>query len=118
MEQSPKKSRASETAERTSDGSAMPRAGEAPIMKPYDGAKVATRVRVNKAYKMFVGGAFVHPGVLRAGETERRIQFRRFRHCVVHHRLVRDGVPAEGRRGCECQQNREERFHLSEARIR
>ena len=59
MEQSPKKSRASETAERTSDGSAMPRAGEAPIMKPYDGAKVATRVRVNKAYKMFVGGAFV-----------------------------------------------------------
>lgn len=60
MEQTPKKSRASETADR--EGSAMPRAhlsGDAPIMKPYDGAKVATRVRVNKAYKMFVGGAFV-----------------------------------------------------------
>jgi delta 1-pyrroline-5-carboxylate dehydrogenase len=33
--------------------------GDAPIMKPYDGARAATRVRVNKAYKMFVGGAFV-----------------------------------------------------------
>jgi len=35
------------------------RSGEAPIMKPYDAAKVDTRVRVNKAYKMFVNGAFV-----------------------------------------------------------
>ena len=37
----------------------MPRTGDAPIMKPYDNAKVDARVRVNKAYKMFVGGAFV-----------------------------------------------------------
>ncbi|MDB4946843.1 MAG: Aldehyde dehydrogenase [Labilithrix sp.] len=35
------------------------RSGDAPIMKPYDEAKIATRVRVNKAYKMFVNGAFV-----------------------------------------------------------
>jgi delta 1-pyrroline-5-carboxylate dehydrogenase len=40
-------------------GGDLPRASEALIMKPYDGAKVAARVRVNKAYKMFVGGAFV-----------------------------------------------------------
>ena len=62
MEPTPKKSRASEVGDRTAertDASAAPRAGEAPIMKPYDGAKVSARVRVNKAYKMFVGGAFV-----------------------------------------------------------
>ncbi len=35
------------------------RRSEAPIMKAYDASKVARRVRVNKAYKMFVGGAFV-----------------------------------------------------------
>ncbi len=35
------------------------RAGDALRMKPYDSAKVDARVRVNKAYKMFVGGAFV-----------------------------------------------------------
>jgi len=59
MEQPPKKSRPSETPDRaTADSSAMPR-GEAPIMKAYDSAKVSTRVRVNKAYKMYVGGAFV-----------------------------------------------------------
>jgi delta 1-pyrroline-5-carboxylate dehydrogenase len=60
MEPTPKKSRA-EAADRN-EGGATARAqmsGEAPIMKPYDDAKVATRVRVNKAYKMFVGGAFV-----------------------------------------------------------
>jgi delta 1-pyrroline-5-carboxylate dehydrogenase len=67
MEPTAKKSRGPEsaTAERgaggeDASGAARPRiTGEAPIMKPYDGAKVATRVRVNKAYKMFVGGAFV-----------------------------------------------------------
>lgn len=55
----PKKKRTTspETLER--EATAMPRTGEAPIMKPYDGAKIDTRVRVNKAYKMFVGGAFV-----------------------------------------------------------
>ncbi len=63
METTPKKSRGTETA--TADRAAEDATGgarlrgEAPIMKPYDGAKVATRVRVNKAYKMFVGGAFV-----------------------------------------------------------
>lgn len=31
--------------------------GDAPLMKPFDGKK--GRVRVNKAYKMYVGGAFV-----------------------------------------------------------
>lgn len=58
-----KKSRA-ETAERerASEASEAPRASassssEAPIMKPFDPPK--SRVRVNKAYKMFVGGAFV-----------------------------------------------------------
>lgn len=35
----------------------LPRSGDAPMMKPFDGG--ATRVRVNKAYKMYVGGAFV-----------------------------------------------------------
>ena len=53
-----KTARSVETAER-SGGHDLPRTGDAPIMKPYDNAKVATRVRVNKAYKMFVGGAFV-----------------------------------------------------------
>ena len=43
---------AADTSERESTG-------DAPIMKPYDAAKVDTRVRVNKAYKMFVNGAFV-----------------------------------------------------------
>jgi delta 1-pyrroline-5-carboxylate dehydrogenase len=37
----------------------LARPTDAGLMKPYDGAKVAARVRVNKAYKMFVGGAFV-----------------------------------------------------------
>ena len=46
-------------AERESAAPAAARTGDAPIMKPYDGAKVQTRVRVNKAYKMFVNGAFV-----------------------------------------------------------
>lgn len=46
-----------ETAERES---VLPRStNDAPIMKPYDSAKVQARVRVNKAYKMFVNGAFV-----------------------------------------------------------
>lgn len=55
-----KKTRSTEVADRPSiDAGPPPRSSEAPIMKPYDGAKVATRVRVNKAYKMFVGGAFV-----------------------------------------------------------
>ncbi len=40
-------------------GDVASRTGDAPIMKPYDGAKVGVRVRVNKAYKMFVNGAFV-----------------------------------------------------------
>src|SRR5438105_1970278 len=53
-----KKSSRTETAERTG-ASDMPRTGDAPIMKPYDAARVATRVRVNRAYKMYVGGAFV-----------------------------------------------------------
>ncbi len=47
-----------ERAERASSGD-MPRTGDAPIMKPYDAGRVANRVRVNKAYKMFIGGAFV-----------------------------------------------------------
>ena len=56
----PKKKRSAETVERAgTDGSAMPRTGDAPIMKPYDTTKVDARVRVNKAYKMFVNGAFV-----------------------------------------------------------
>jgi len=60
MEQTPKKSRPSETPDRASaDGSGGAARGEAPIMKAYDSAKVSTRVRVNKAYKMYVGGAFV-----------------------------------------------------------
>ena len=60
MENEPKRKRSAETVERAgTDGSAMPRTGDAPIMKPYDSAKVETRVRVNKAYKMFVNGAFV-----------------------------------------------------------
>jgi delta 1-pyrroline-5-carboxylate dehydrogenase len=55
-----KKTRGTEVADRPSSDAAPPaRPSEAPIMKPYDGAKIATRVRVNKAYKMFVGGAFV-----------------------------------------------------------
>jgi delta 1-pyrroline-5-carboxylate dehydrogenase len=65
-----KKQRAVDTSERSystanearthnSDGLQDRRTGDAPIMKPYDNAKLATRVRVNKAYKMFVGGAFV-----------------------------------------------------------
>lgn len=37
----------------------LARTGDTLAMKPYDAAKVAARVRVNKAYKMFVGGAFV-----------------------------------------------------------
>jgi delta 1-pyrroline-5-carboxylate dehydrogenase len=37
--------------------SEMPQQGTAPIMKPFDAKKA--RVRVNKAYKMYVGGAFV-----------------------------------------------------------
>ncbi len=42
------------------DVNAAPRAsGDAPVMKAYDTAKVTARVRVNKAYKMFVNGAFV-----------------------------------------------------------
>lgn len=56
-----KKSRSADPtapAERTSS-SDMPRTGDAPIMKPYDAGRVANRVRVNKAYKMFVGGAFI-----------------------------------------------------------
>ena len=58
----PKKKRGAETVERPeADGSATPRARtyDAPIMKPYDTAKLDARVRVNKAYKMFVNGAFV-----------------------------------------------------------
>ena len=45
-----------ETRERTSE---MPRpvSGDAPMTKPFDAKK--PRVRVNKAYKMYVGGAFV-----------------------------------------------------------
>jgi delta 1-pyrroline-5-carboxylate dehydrogenase len=35
----------------------LPRSGDAPLVKPFD-AK-ASRVRVNKAYKMYIGGAFV-----------------------------------------------------------
>jgi len=50
---------AAETAERESAAPPAARSGDAPIMKPYDAAKVDTRVRVNKAYKMFVNGAFV-----------------------------------------------------------
>ena len=48
-------------ADRSGDAapSGVTRTGDAPIMKPYDGSKVAARVRVNKAYKMFVNGAFV-----------------------------------------------------------
>src|SRR5689334_23242664 len=60
MEQNePKKKRTTSTDTAEREATAMPRTGDAPIMKPYDSAKVATRVRVNKAYKMFVGGAFV-----------------------------------------------------------
>ncbi len=33
--------------------------GDILLMKPYDSANVDARVRVNKAYKMFIGGAFV-----------------------------------------------------------
>lgn len=62
-ESSSKASRATETVEADRPSRAVtgdtPRAGDAPLMKAYDGAKIATRVRVNKAYKMFVGGAFV-----------------------------------------------------------
>jgi delta 1-pyrroline-5-carboxylate dehydrogenase len=58
-----KASRATETAdvERPARPAAgdVPTGGDALALKPYDGAKVAARVRVNKAYKMFVGGAFV-----------------------------------------------------------
>ncbi|HEY8074506.1 MAG TPA: aldehyde dehydrogenase family protein [Labilithrix sp.] len=43
-----------ESRERTS---VLPSSGDAPIMKAWDGKK--PRVRVNKAYKMYVGGAFV-----------------------------------------------------------
>jgi delta 1-pyrroline-5-carboxylate dehydrogenase len=35
----------------------LPRTGDAPLMKPFE--KQKSRVRVNKAYKMYVGGAFV-----------------------------------------------------------
>lgn len=52
---STKKDRA-DVAERESQ-SALPRSGDAPLMKAFDKAK--PRVRVNKAYKMYVGGAFV-----------------------------------------------------------
>ena len=56
-----KHGRGFDTPERShTDGVQERRPGEAPIMKPYDVAKVQSRVRVNKAYKMFVGGAFVH----------------------------------------------------------
>ncbi|HSO38518.1 MAG TPA: aldehyde dehydrogenase family protein [Labilithrix sp.] len=58
MEPKTKTRAAAETAERESAAPAA-RTGDAPIMKPYDGGKVQTRVRVNKAYKMFVNGAFV-----------------------------------------------------------
>jgi len=53
-----RKAARAEAADRESAGE-LPRTGDAPIMKPYDGASLKTRVRVNKAYKMFVGGAFV-----------------------------------------------------------
>lgn len=53
-----KSEKKAEAAERTSSAE-LPRTGDAPIMKPFDGARVGARVRVNKAYKMFVGGAFV-----------------------------------------------------------
>ncbi len=36
---------------------ALPRTGDAPLMKPFE--KKKPRVEVNKAYKMYVGGAFV-----------------------------------------------------------
>lgn len=65
-----KKSSRPETAERTG-ASDMPRTGDAPIMKPYDSGRVANRVRVNKAYKMFVGGAFVR------SESGRYLQVKR-----------------------------------------
>lgn len=51
-----KKAARAETAERPST-SDLPRGGDAPIMKPFE--PKAGRVRVNKAYKMYVGGAFV-----------------------------------------------------------
>ena len=35
----------------------LPRTGDAPLMKPFE--KKKARVEVNKAYKMYVGGAFV-----------------------------------------------------------
>lgn len=53
-----KKSTRPEAAERAAEAPA-PVSGDAPIMKPFDAAQLKTRVRVNKAYKMFVGGAFV-----------------------------------------------------------
>src|SRR5512146_529018 len=44
-----------ESAERTST---MPRTGDAPLMRPFE-RDDKQRLRVAKAYKMFVGGAFV-----------------------------------------------------------
>jgi delta 1-pyrroline-5-carboxylate dehydrogenase len=53
-----KQSRAAPT-EAAEQAEAKLRTGDAPILKPYDRSKIAQRVRVNKAYKMFVNGAFV-----------------------------------------------------------
>jgi acyl-CoA reductase-like NAD-dependent aldehyde dehydrogenase len=37
----------------------MAKTGDGPMMKAFDPSKAAVRLRINKAYKMFVGGAFV-----------------------------------------------------------
>lgn len=50
------KKRGVDVEERESDKE-LPRTGDAPIMKAFEPKK--TRLRVNKAYKMYVGGAFV-----------------------------------------------------------
>ncbi len=53
----PKKKTATLEADRESRPSVGPRSSEAPIMKAF--TQRGPRVRVNKAYKMYVGGAFV-----------------------------------------------------------